>query len=129
MLTVTYNEREKCSCLLFFWTKLDSVLVFEIWCFLMMSSLVTESLFSNVCGSIGSEYLRALVLVPQINTLEWVRTDDICTGLVGGAVSLEIPGHCLQTRRGHFLWRWSFFREAEVQLLGVFFVHIWTKFA
>lgn len=50
----------------------------------------------SVCGSIRSDYLRALVLVPQIYTLERVRTDDICTGLVWRAVPLEISGHCLQ---------------------------------
>lgn len=50
----------------------------------------------SVCGSIRLDYLRALVLVPQIYTLEWVRTDDICTGLVWRAVPLEISGHRLE---------------------------------
>ena len=41
----------------------------------------------------GDDNLRALILHPQIHTDERARTDDICTGVVGGTVPLEIPGH------------------------------------
>lgn len=37
--------------------------------------------------------LRAIVFVPEIDALEWLRANDIGTGFVGWAVLLQIPGH------------------------------------
>lgn len=41
----------------------------------------------------GNRYLRALVLVPQVDAVKGIRADDIGAGPVRGAVPLHIPGH------------------------------------
>lgn len=38
-------------------------------------------------------YLRALVFVPQINTIKGIRTDDIGAGPIRWAVAFHVPCH------------------------------------
>lgn len=60
---------------------LDSVLV----CLLkdsMLWHLLFQNDFQTKFAVMVANNLRALVLVPQVYTLEWIRADDISTGLV-----------------------------------------------
>lgn len=64
-------------------------------------------LFCFVHGVLASKYLRALVLVPQVHTLERIGTDDVGARLVGRTVALQVPGHGGLAPLGAVHGRWQ----------------------
>ena len=64
----------------------------------------------------GMHYLRALVLVPQIDTLERIRTDHVGARFVRRAVPLEVASHrCLAPLRTiHRRRQWQMFALESV---------------